>query len=147
MSEPQRRIVQEMKKDLLARVEEWLGFDIPEEDSDDYELWQDKLAQIRAVENAEDVLYVLESEGADVADFIACGEYSLMAAGLRPDQVPYDVVVNLGRPISAGPAVGHGGAAIFSYEGHFFVCFRRSVRFTCTSEGTARSLRSYYLNT
>jgi len=58
-----------MKVGLRARVDEWLGNDIPEEDDDDYDHWQSMLAEIDAIESLEDVIEYL-GDGEDAAKFL-----------------------------------------------------------------------------
>ena len=49
--------------DLNSQLQEWLGFDIPIEGTEDYEIWQLKISLIEQVESISDV-YEL-SEGGD----------------------------------------------------------------------------------
>jgi hypothetical protein len=56
-------ILAECISDLNSQLQEWLGFDIPTEGTEDYEIWQLKISLIEQVESISDV-YEL-SEGGD----------------------------------------------------------------------------------
>jgi len=53
--------VEDIKSDLLGELDEWLGFDIPDEGTEDYAYWQERLHAINAIETLDDVLVYLEA--------------------------------------------------------------------------------------
>ncbi len=61
-----------MKDALHARVDWWLGKDIPDEGEEDYDRWQSMVAQINAIKSVDYVLY-LECSGIDTEEFL--GEF------------------------------------------------------------------------
>ncbi|MEW8441914.1 MAG: hypothetical protein AB2689_27520 [Candidatus Thiodiazotropha taylori] len=52
-------ILDEMKQALRSQLDEWLSFDIPEENDDDYQVWQSRLSEIEAIESVSDVYHYL----------------------------------------------------------------------------------------
>lgn len=114
-------IIERMKSDLLGRVDEWVGMDIPEEGSEDYESWQFKLAEIDAIENIQDVVDYVESEGFDLYDFFLCGEYEIVSAGLDPDHVPSGLFKELGELVAEQTWSGGSWVNIHFYDGKYFV--------------------------
>lgn len=48
--------VEDIKSELLGELDEWLGFDIPDEGTEDYAYWQERLHAINAIETLDDVL-------------------------------------------------------------------------------------------
>lgn len=53
--------VEDIKSDLLGELDEWLGFDIPDEGTEDHAYWQERLHAISAIETPDDVLVYLEA--------------------------------------------------------------------------------------
>lgn len=47
-------------EDLNNQVQEWLGFDIPADGTEDYEIWQMKISLIEQIENISDVYGLCE---------------------------------------------------------------------------------------
>jgi hypothetical protein len=60
-----------MKRGLRDALDEWLGFDVPEEDSDDFEIWQARKLEIEAVRTFADVYACLDHDDDRAADFFA----------------------------------------------------------------------------
>jgi hypothetical protein len=54
------RILRLCVEDLNNQVQEWLGFDIPSEGTEDYEMWQMKISLIEQVESISDVYELCE---------------------------------------------------------------------------------------
>tara|TARA_B100000575_G_scaffold288725_1_gene289245 strand:+ start:914 stop:1243 length:330 start_codon:yes stop_codon:yes gene_type:complete len=63
-----------MKLELLDDVSEWLGSDIPSEDTEDYEAWQDRLREIEQISSFADINVYLENLGQDTAEFFESWE-------------------------------------------------------------------------
>ena len=95
MNKVRNEIIRNMKSDLLMRVDEWLGMDIPDEGTEDYDTWQSKLDEIDAIENITDVINYGESSGLDVDNFFVCGEYEVISAGLNSKDVPLALVTEI----------------------------------------------------
>ncbi|MBY0436618.1 MAG: hypothetical protein K2W80_00400 [Burkholderiales bacterium] len=70
MTTQESKLVEQIKADLLSRVEEWLGSDIPDEGTDDYDTWQSKLEEIEAIESVSDVIEYAESSLSDSEEFL-----------------------------------------------------------------------------
>lgn len=67
-------LVENMKLSLLAELDEWLGFDIPEEGEEDYDAWQFRLQEIEDIKSTKDVCDYLSGLGRDeegIAEFLA----------------------------------------------------------------------------
>jgi hypothetical protein len=63
-------VIAAMKRALEERIEEWLGFDIPDEGTEDYERWQNMVAEVAAIESIDDVISYVESIGVEVEAFL-----------------------------------------------------------------------------
>ena len=70
MASTEQDLVREIKESLSAKLDEWLGFDIPEEGTEDYEVWQERLAAIEAIERVEDVIAYAEGYLGDSDEFL-----------------------------------------------------------------------------
>ena len=53
-------LLAECISDLNSQLQEWLGFDIPTEGTEDYEMWQMKISLIEQVESISDVYELCE---------------------------------------------------------------------------------------
>lgn len=53
-------LLSECISDLNSQLQEWLGFDIPAEGTEDYEIWQMKISLIEQVESISDVYELCE---------------------------------------------------------------------------------------
>jgi hypothetical protein len=110
-----------MKSDLLGRVDEWVGMDIPAEGSEDYDSWQSMLAQIDAIENIQDVIDYVEAEGLDLDDFFLCGEYEVISAGLDSKDVPTDLATEVGELVAEQTWSGGSWVKVYLFDGKYFV--------------------------
>ncbi|MDY7115161.1 hypothetical protein RAN53_02255 [Halomonas sp. SSL-5] len=128
MSTIQAEVIERMKADLLARLEEWVGMNLPVKGSEDYEFWQSKLAEIDSIENFQDVIDYVDSEGFDLNDFFLCGEYEVISAGLDPSLVPSDLYTELGEPVAEQAWSGGSGVKIYLYDGKYFVVSEVEVK-------------------
>jgi hypothetical protein len=54
------RLLRLCVEDLKNQVQEWLGFDIPDEGTEDYEIWQMKISLIEQIESISDVYGLCE---------------------------------------------------------------------------------------
>lgn len=127
MSKRQTEILGSMKQGLLARVEEWLGMDIPDEGTEDYETWQSKLSGIGGIESIDDVIEYLEGEGCDVEDFFLCGEYDVISAGLDPSEVSLAIIEAQGQLVAEQATSGRSKASVYLFDGTYFVIAERKV--------------------
>ncbi|MEQ1634639.1 MAG: hypothetical protein ABL997_19835 [Planctomycetota bacterium] len=64
------KLVAEIKERFLAELDQWIGIDIPDEGTDDYDTWQSRLEQIEAIEAMVDVLEYAESYAPDMDEFL-----------------------------------------------------------------------------
>jgi hypothetical protein len=64
--EPQMDLLAECILDLHSQLQEWLGFDIPTEGTEDYETWRMKISLIEQVKSISDVYSLCE-----------CGDFKL----------------------------------------------------------------------
>lgn len=62
-------LIDKMKADLFNDVSEWLGSEIPEEKTEDYETWQEWLKEIEEIRSLEDIYWYLDAKGKDIDDF------------------------------------------------------------------------------
>jgi len=60
-----------IKSELYSNVTEWVGFDIPSQGTDDYDMWQSMLLDIEDIKTIQDVVNYLECNGRDVVEFLA----------------------------------------------------------------------------
>ncbi len=60
-----------MQQGLRDALEDWLGFDVPDEDSDDFEVWQARKLEIEAVRTFADVYACLDEDDNRAAAFFA----------------------------------------------------------------------------
>ncbi len=67
-------LLEKMKLELLDDVSEWLGSDIPSEDTEDYEAWQDRLHEIKQISSFADINVYLENLGQNTAEFFESWE-------------------------------------------------------------------------
>lgn len=58
--EPQTDVLAECILDLHSQLQEWLGFDVPAEGTEDHEIWQIKISLIEQVETISDVYELCE---------------------------------------------------------------------------------------
>jgi hypothetical protein len=121
MSNIRTEVIKRMKSDLLGRVAERFGMDMPKEGSEDYESWHSKLAEIDEIENIQEVVAYLESEGIELEDFFLCGEYEVISAGLNPDDVPSNLFTALGEIVAEQTWKGGSWVNIYLYDGKYFV--------------------------
>jgi len=87
-------VIESIRDSLRARVEDWVGFDIPSEGSDDP--WQSKLMDVDDVQSIEDLIEYLDAERMDLAEFAIQGEHDLVLAGMAPTMIPRSVIEQLG---------------------------------------------------
>jgi len=67
-------IITKMKIELLDEVAEWLGSDIPEENTEDYDAWQSRLMEIEEIRSFADIKDYLENRGRDAEEFLEASE-------------------------------------------------------------------------
>ena len=62
-------VIDKMKAELLSQLDEWLGFDIPEEGTEDYDTWQSRQMDIEDIRSFADVYSYLGGDEKRVKDF------------------------------------------------------------------------------
>jgi hypothetical protein len=62
-------LITKMKAELLSDVSEWLGSEIPDEETEDYETWQEWLQEIEEIRSFADIYWYLDAKRKDVDDF------------------------------------------------------------------------------
>lgn len=114
----------------MARIDEWLGFDIPEDGTEDHDMWMSKLHEVEQIHSLQDVIdYVEYSMGRDFAEFIIEGEHDLVAAGMNPLKIPGSVVVNLGSLLEHDEEKTPQHC-IYEYGGQHFVIHHDAITVT-----------------
>jgi len=113
--------VKSMRSSLQARVDEWVGSDIPNRGTEDYTRWMLKLQDVEDVASVEDVIEYCDADGVDFADFVISGEFDLVRAGMTLTDIPEAVVSELGEPVDLPDEAAQAGAAVFMYGGKCFV--------------------------
>ena len=98
----QRAEIEAIRRALFARVEEWVGSDVPSKGTEDYKTWQLKLMDVEDVQSIGDLVEYLQSERVDVAEFIIEGGHDLVLAGMDPTDIPWTVIEALGEEVDAG---------------------------------------------
>jgi hypothetical protein len=121
MTGTQNRTIEEMKSALRQGVDEWLGYDIPAEDTEDYERWQSMLADIEDIETLQDVIDYVESSRQDVAEFFMCGRYDLIDAGMTPSEIPVSIISGAGEVIASQKISDGTEINVYSYSQKYFV--------------------------
>lgn len=61
----EQNALQAIRTFLEHSLEEWLGFDLPEEGDDDYLAWQSREADIESIESLKDAINILDAWGID----------------------------------------------------------------------------------
>jgi hypothetical protein len=124
----QNRTIEEMKSALRQGVDEWLGYDIPEEGTEDYERWQSMLADIEDIETLQDVIDYVESRRKDVAEFFMCGRYDLIDAGMNPSEIPVSIISGAGEVIASHKISDGTEVTVYSYSQKYFVVRESEAR-------------------
>jgi hypothetical protein len=121
MTKSRTEIIESMKCHLLDRVDEWVGMDVPAEGTEDYETWKSKSAEIEAIENIQDVIEYVESEGIDLDDFFVCGEYKVLSAGLDAKNVPADLLTEAGELVAEKSCPSGSWVKVYFFDGKYFI--------------------------
>jgi len=101
MGKARNDFVDRMRDHFMARIDEWLGFDIPEEGTEDHDMWMSKIAEVEQIQSLQDVItYLEDSMGQDFAQFVIEGEYNLIEAEMNPLEIPRSVVLELGELVA-----------------------------------------------
>lgn len=109
-----------MKSDLMGRVDEWIGIDVPGEGAEDYESWQSKLSEIEAIQSIQDVIDYVHGEGFDLEGFFVGGRYDVISAGLNPGDVPSGLIFEAGELIAQSTSDGLW-VNVYLFDGKYFV--------------------------
>lgn len=64
-----KNVIEKMKAELLSQLNEWLGFDIPEEGTDDYSTWKSRQLEIEGIQNFSDVYDYLNTDDESAREF------------------------------------------------------------------------------
>ena len=83
-------LLEKMKLELLDDVSEWLGSDIPAEDTEDYETWQNRLQEIEQISSFADINDYLENRGRDTVEFFESWEvhFDEMSGNIELQSLP-----------------------------------------------------------
>jgi len=122
MGEERNDFVDHMTDYFMHRIDEWLGFDIPEEGTEEHDMWMYKVAEVEQIQSLQGVItYIQESMGRDFAEFTIEGEYDLVQAGMNPLEIPRSVIVALGESIALEEeADAQAEYALYEYGGKYF---------------------------
>ena len=69
MNKKEAKLVSEIKDSLFAALDEWIGNDIPDEGTEDYETWQERFSAIEGIESIDDVITYAEEYVSDSDEF------------------------------------------------------------------------------
>lgn len=64
-----KEVIKKMKAELQSQLDEWLGFDIPEEGSEDYDTWQSRQMDIEDIQSFADVFDYLDGDEERATEF------------------------------------------------------------------------------
>lgn len=64
-----KEVIKKMKAELQSQLDEWLGFDIPEEGSEDYDTWQARQMEIEDIQSFADVCNYLDGDDERAKEF------------------------------------------------------------------------------
>ncbi len=70
MTEEEKKLVAAIKARLCEELSEWLGIFAPDEDTDEYDEWQLRIARIEAIHTLDDVYYYAEAYVRDSDEFL-----------------------------------------------------------------------------
>lgn len=62
-------VVEAMKAELFSQLNDWLGFDIPEEGTEDYDAWVSRQLAIKDIQDFSDVYDYLGGDDERAQDF------------------------------------------------------------------------------
>jgi len=97
----EEQVIESMKNYLYQRVSDWLGFDIPDEGTDDYDTWQSMLLDIDDVRTIEDVRDFFEARGmGDFEELLVSREWDISEMVQDPDIIPIELVENTATKIA-----------------------------------------------
>jgi hypothetical protein len=113
--------IEKIKSSLRDRVEEWLGFDIPEEGTEDYATWMSKVDEVEDIVSIRDLVDYLESERIEFSEFVINGQYDLVAAGMEPKDIPRSVIEGLGEEVDLARKNAPIEYRVYNYGGKYFV--------------------------
>ena len=63
--------LKEMKSTLHSKLSEWIGFDIPNECNEDYEVWTSRASEIDDISSFRDVYAYLQEDDDRAEEFFA----------------------------------------------------------------------------
>ena len=121
MGETRAEVIESMKMHCLSRVDEWIGMDVPDEGTEDYDTWQSKLADIDAIDNIDDVIEYVENSGWELDEFFVVGLYDVITAGLDPSQVPRELITQAGELVAEKQSPGRSGGNVYLFDGKYFI--------------------------
>jgi hypothetical protein len=119
--------IAEVRSILEYEIDEWLGSDIPDEGTEDYEQWQAKVSEVADLTDIYGVIDYLSDDGRDADQFFIDHEIGLLSAGLEAADVPVRVIEALGEKIGGGPSASGADATAYLYDGHCFVVRNREA--------------------
>lgn len=113
--------IADVRSILEHEIDEWLGFHVPDEGTEDYEQWQAKVSEVADLTNIYGVIDYLSDRGRDADQIFIDHEIGLLRACMEPADVPVRVIEALGEIIKAGLPVSSRLAVAYLYDGQHFV--------------------------
>jgi hypothetical protein len=114
-------LIADVRSILEHEIDEWLGFHVPDEGTEDYEQWQAKVSEVADLTDIYGVIDYLSDRGRDADQLFIDHEIGLLKAGMEPADVPVRVVEALGGKIGGGLTASGADATAYLYDGHYFV--------------------------
>jgi hypothetical protein len=68
------QLIEKMKTELLHDVSEWLGSELPDAGTEDYETWQEWLKEIDEIRSFGDIYEYLDARGRNIDEFFESWE-------------------------------------------------------------------------
>jgi len=113
--------IEKIRRNLEYRIEEWVGFDIPSEGSEDHDRWLGMVHDVKDIVSIADVISYLESVNIDIDEFFIDGECDLIAAGLNPEEISISVLSMLGLEIESRKKPDDSLIRVLEYGGKYFL--------------------------
>jgi len=141
--EDQRKFLEYIKSRLHGKVNEWLGFDIPAEGSEDYSRWQCMLLDIDDIRDLQDAKSYIEESEESLDDYFAdfMGEEGIITAlanTSKSTHLPTTSIANNGHAIAAEIIVEWG------YELHSITLIPRNWRKVKSGKPLSIRGKGYY---
>ena len=80
-----------------------------------------KVADIDGIDSISDVVWYLDMEGIDLAEFVINEEFDLVGSGMEPLDIPYAVIEALGEAVDPSDGWDERDGRLYMYGGKCFV--------------------------